>query len=149
MNEEISEKEWENLPLYTIGVAAELVGTSKQTLRLYENSGLIKPSRKNKNRYYSKNDIKWIQCLRTLIHEKKFSIEGVKKLLEYGPCWELKECLPEIRDKCSAYLPITKPCWELNKTICKNASSEVCENCFVFLSRKKKDERLKKGNQSS
>ena len=134
VNEEISEKEWQNLPLYPIGVAAELVGTSKQTLRLYENSGLIKPSRRNKNRYYSKNDIKWIQCLRNLLHEKKYSIEGLKKLLEYAPCWELKNCPAEIKEECSTYMTITKPCWELNKAICK----KVCETCVVFLSRLKK-----------
>jgi len=138
VNEEISEKEWQNLPLYPIGVAAELVGTSKQTLRLYENSGLIKPSRRNKNRYYSKNDIKWIQCLRNLLHEKKYSIEGLKKLLEYAPCWELKNCPAEIKEECSTYMTITKPCWELNKAICKKASDKVCENCVVFLSRLKK-----------
>jgi len=138
VNEKISEKEWQNLPLYPIGVVAELVGTSKQTLRLYENYGLIKPSRRNKNRYYSKNDIKWIQCIRNMLHEKKFSIEGIKKLLEYAPCWELKDCPPETRDECSAYMTVTKPCWELNKAICKKISGKVCENCIVFLSRLKK-----------
>ena len=138
MNEEISEKEWQSLPLYPIGVAAELVGTSKQTLRLYENFGLIKPSRRNKDRYYSKNDIQWIQCLRNLLHEKKYSIEAVKKLLEYAPCWELKDCPAEIREECSTYITITKPCWELNKAICKKASDKICENCVVFLSRSKK-----------
>lgn len=139
VKKEISEKEWQNLPLYPIGVVAELVGTSKQTLRLYENFGLIKPSRRNKNRYYSKNDIKWILCLRNLIHEKKLSIEGVKKLLEYAPCWELKECSIEARDACSAYTTVTKPCWELNKAICKRVSGKICENCVVFLSRLKKE----------
>jgi MerR family transcriptional regulator/heat shock protein HspR len=40
-----------DLPLYTIGVVAELMGTTNQTLRLYEKHGLVKPARKNKNRF--------------------------------------------------------------------------------------------------
>ncbi len=75
----IEGQEKKALPLYTIGIVAELMGTTNQTLRLYEKHGLIKPSRKNKNRYYSDNDIRWLLCLRDLIHDKKISIEGIKK----------------------------------------------------------------------
>ena len=46
-------------PLYTMGVAAKLVGTTAQTLRLYEKHGLILPSRERRNRLYTENDIKW------------------------------------------------------------------------------------------
>lgn len=125
-----------NIPLYTIGIVAELIGTTDQTLRLYEKCGLIKPARRNKNRFYSENDIKWLHCLRDLIHNKKISIEGIKKLLNYAPCWEITECSEEKRDKCSAYVDRTKPCWELNRMICRNNSSTICEDCIVYLSRK-------------
>jgi len=69
------------MPLYPIGIVAELIGTTDQTLRLYEKHGLIKPARRNKNRFYSENDIKWLRCLRELIHTKKISIEGIKNCL--------------------------------------------------------------------
>ncbi len=128
-----------NLPLYTIGVVAELMGTTDQTLRLYEKHGLIKPSRKNKNRYYSENDIKWLTCLRDLIHKKKISIEGIKRLLEYAPCWQITDCPEDVRVRCTASKENTKPCWELNWMICKSEKGKACGECVVYLSRVKRD----------
>ncbi len=121
------------MPLYPIGVAAELVGTTDQTLRLYEKHGLIKPARRKKNRYYSDNDIKWLKCIRELIHDKKISIEGVKRLLEYAPCWEIMECTK--KENCSAFIERHKPCWELNKRICNIESGRICEECVVYLAK--------------
>lgn len=123
------------MPLYPIGVVSELLGTTDQTLRLYEKHGLILPARRNKNRFYSENDIKWIRCIRDLIHVKKISIEGIKKLLEYAPCWEITACPSERRDICSAFIDRTKPCWELNRMICNKEAGKECEDCVVFLSR--------------
>ncbi len=139
-SEIIEEKERKDMPLYTIGVVSELVGTTSQTLRLYENHGLIKPERKKKNRFYSDNDVRWLLCLRELIHNKKISIEGMKKLLNYAPCWEITTCPEERRTKCLAYVNRAKPCWELNKMICSSNSKDgkgKCENCIVFLSKEK------------
>lgn len=136
--EKLFEKDWKDKPLIPIGIAAELVGTSTQTLRLYEKHSLVKPARKNKNRFYSENDIKWIQCLRNLIHDKKLGIAGVKKLLDYASCWDLRECSKESREECSAYFTQAKPCWELNRAICKQVSGKICETCVVYLSKLKK-----------
>ncbi len=133
-NDEKSRKE--NLPLYPIGIAAELVGTTDQTLRLYEKHGLVAPARRNKNRFYSDNDIKWLRCIRELIHEKKISIEGVKKLLDYAPCWEIQGCSEGSREECSAYVDRSAPCWELTGRHCKNGIE--CAKCFVYLSDKEK-----------
>ncbi len=135
-----------NLPLYTIGVVADLVGTTNQTLRLYEKHGLIKPSRKNKNRFYSENDVRWLMCLRDLIHDKKFSIEGIKKLLEYAPCYEITDCPAGRKNECQAYIDRTKPCWELNKMFCNRKSNEGCEDCVVFLSKSNKGNGKNGGN---
>jgi len=114
VEKEIIEEDKKSIPLYTIGIVAELIGITSETLRLYEKHGLIRPARKNSKRFYSENDLQWIQCLRDLIHNKKISIEGIKKLLNYAPFWELTECSKETRDKCSAYIDKTKPYWELN-----------------------------------
>lgn len=135
LKKEITGEEKKKMPFYSIGVAAELIGTTEQTLRLYEKRGLITPARRNKNRFYSENDIKWLQCLRDLLHNKKISLEGIKKLLEYAPCWELTECTKERMDKCSAYIDRRKPCWELSTTICKSKSGKICDDCVVFLSK--------------
>lgn len=121
------------MPLYTIGVVSELLGTTNQTLRLYEKHGLIKPFRKNKNRLYSENDIKWLFCIREIIHKKKISIEGIKKLLDYAPCWEITGCQEKRDSNCLAYKERNKPCWELNQMICSHTSGKGCKDCVVFL----------------
>ncbi|NTU43192.1 MAG: MerR family transcriptional regulator [Nitrospirales bacterium] len=120
------------LPLYPIGIVAELIGITDQTLRLYEKHGLITPARRNKNRYYSENDIKWLTCIRDLIHIKKISIEGIKKLMEYAPCWEITDCPEENRSQCTAYVDKAKACWEL-KTRCKKENGHICEECVVYI----------------
>ena len=135
--QDLTEKEKEDMPLYTISVAAELVGTTSQTLRFYEKRGLIKPARRNNNRFYSENDIKWLLCLRDLICNKKISTEGIKKLLNYAPCWEITACPEEKRKNCLAYVNRGKPCWELNQMICRRNSGKICEGCIVFLSKAK------------
>lgn len=141
MKRDLTEKEKKEMPLYPIGIVAELIGTTDQTLRLYEKHGLIKPARRNKNRFYSENDIKWLRCLRDLIHNKKISIEGIKKLLDYAPCWEITTCSEELKEKCSAFIDKTKPCWELNRMICNRESGKICEDCVVYLSKKKRQKR--------
>jgi MerR family transcriptional regulator/heat shock protein HspR len=139
ITKELSVEEKQGMPLYPIGVVAELIGTTDQTLRLYEKHGLIKPSRRNKNRFYSENDIKWLRCIRDLIHIKKISIEGIKKLLEYAPCWEMTDCPEERRNKCSALIDRTRPCWEINKMICNKEAGKNCEDCVVFIAYHRKD----------
>ncbi len=74
---------------FPIGVVADLLGVTEQTLRLYELQGLVKPARRNRERYYCAGDIQWLECLRRLIHREKVSIEGVKRLLRFAPCWEI------------------------------------------------------------
>lgn len=144
LKKELSDQEKKEIPLYPIGIVAELIGTTDQTLRLYEKHGLIQPSRRNKNRYYSENDIKWLRCVRELIHKKKISIEGIKKLLDYAPCWEITECTEDRRTKCSAYIDRSKACWELNRLICNREDGKICEDCVVYISQKMKKDSKKK-----
>lgn len=87
-------------PVYNIGVAADLVGVSQDTLRNYEREELIKPSRsKGQKRLYSEADLEYIKCLRELIQEG-YSIKSLKKLLKYESCYELKNCSEEIKSNC-------------------------------------------------
>jgi MerR family transcriptional regulator/heat shock protein HspR len=122
-----------DMPLYTISVVSELLGTTNQTLRLYEKHNLIKPYRKNKNRLYSENDIKWLFCIREIIHNKKISIEGLKKLLNYAPCWEIKDCPEDKRKLCEAYKDKTKKCWELKKNFCSFSEGTKCRSCLYYI----------------
>ncbi len=90
-------------PLFSIGTAAAILEVHPRTLRIYEEEGLIRPFRKAGRRYYSLNDIQWTKCLRYMIHDQGISIAGIKRLLEFTPCWNIVECPMEKRKKCSAY----------------------------------------------
>jgi MerR family transcriptional regulator/heat shock protein HspR len=61
---------------FPIGIVAEMLGVTEQTLRLYEAHGLVKPARRNRERYYCPGDVQWLECLRCLIHQDKVSIEA-------------------------------------------------------------------------
>lgn len=121
-----------SVPIYPISVAAKLLDVHPRTIRIYENEGLIAPTRKGQKRFFSKDDIDWIQCLRNLIHEAGISIPGIKKLLELSPCWEIKGCPQEMRDACSAYVDRTAPCWERVTLACSQKTGQ-CEACHVFI----------------
>lgn len=92
----------DNRALFTIGMAAEILGLHPRTLRSYEKEGLIKPARRGKWRYYSADDIKWIECIREMIHVHGISINALKKLLIYTPCWNIANCSRDRRKLCTA-----------------------------------------------
>lgn len=94
----------EKKALFTIGVAAQMLEVHPRTLRIYEQEGLITPIRRGKWRHYNINDVKWIECLREMIHEHGISIAAVKKLLQYTPCWNIIDCPFEKRKLCTAFL---------------------------------------------
>jgi MerR family transcriptional regulator/heat shock protein HspR len=91
-----------NVPIYPIGVAAKLLNVHPRTLRIYEKEGLVKPTLVGNRRMFSADDIQWITCLRTFIHEEGISIPGLKKLLHFIPCWDVAGCPVEIHERCLA-----------------------------------------------
>ncbi len=125
----------DNTPLYTIGTAAELLSVHPRTLRLYEQGGLLKPARRNNRRFYSNNDLRWIQCIRYLIHQKGLNQEGLRRLLALIPCWEIRDCSKEERDNCTAYVDNTAPCWQIASITC--AHEKKCHECHVYLTARK------------
>jgi MerR family transcriptional regulator/heat shock protein HspR len=89
--------------IFSIGTAATMLEVHPRTLRIYEQEGLVKPIRRGQRRYYSLNDLQWITCLRSMIHDQGISIAGIKKLLQYTDCWNIVSCPPEKRKDCTAY----------------------------------------------
>jgi MerR family transcriptional regulator/heat shock protein HspR len=94
-------------PLFSIGVVAELLQVTDQTLRVYEKSGIIKPSRRNKDRYYSANDIVWLKCIRRFLKEDGLNLKGIEKLMQFVPCYEISPC-QDCRS-CTAHLKRCTP----------------------------------------
>lgn len=69
---------------FTIGEVSEMVGVADSTLRFWEKQFPFFAPKKSegKTRYYSRKDIKNIHLLIYLLKERKFTIEGAKKLLK-------------------------------------------------------------------
>ena len=69
-------------PRYVISVAAELVGMHPQTLRIYENKGLIRPNRTAGNtRLYSEADLDRLRLIQRLTNELGLNLAGVEHVL--------------------------------------------------------------------
>ncbi len=96
-------------PVYPIGVAARLLNVHPRTLRIYEKEGLISPAQVGSRRMFSSNDIQWITCIRSFIHDEGISIPGLKKLLELVPCWEIANCPAETHENCEARMDRSIP----------------------------------------
>ena len=69
-------------PRYMISVAAELVGMHPQTLRIYEQKGLVRPKRTSGNtRLYSEADIERLRLIQRLTSELGLNLAGVELVL--------------------------------------------------------------------
>ena len=71
-----------NRPLYMISIAAELAGVHPQTLRSYEQKGLVTPRRTSGNtRMYSQADIDRLNLINELTSEG-INLAGVTRILD-------------------------------------------------------------------
>ena len=71
-----------NRPLYMISVAADLAGVHPQTLRTYEQKGLVAPQRTSGNtRMYSEADIERLAFINELTSEG-INLAGVTRILD-------------------------------------------------------------------
>ena len=69
-------------PRYMISVAADLVGMHPQTLRIYEQKGLVRPKRTAGNtRLYSESDIERLRLIQRLTTELGLNLAGVEHVL--------------------------------------------------------------------
>lgn len=68
--------------VYAISVAAELVGTGQQNLRLYERRGLLEPGRTvGGTRRYSEQDLETLRRIGALL-EDGLNLAGIRLVLE-------------------------------------------------------------------
>jgi len=135
MIEEIRERlSDDDRPVFTISIAAEMVGVSVQTLRLYECANLLSPQRSaSQRRLYSRNDIERLRCIRIMLEDRGLNLAAIKTLLSLVPCWHIKGCNEEDRRNCDAYYEMGEPCWAVRNKggICADID---CRHCVVYLS---------------
>jgi len=73
----------ETRPVYMISVAAELAGMHPQTLRIYEQRGLIEPNRSPKGtRLYSQEDVERLRRIQELTSQLGMNLAGVERVFE-------------------------------------------------------------------
>lgn len=68
-------------PCYTIGVVAQMVRLHPQTLRRYEELGLVRPARRSGRRLYSLRDIDRLRQIVRLTEELGVNLAGVEVIL--------------------------------------------------------------------
>jgi len=69
-------------PRYMISVAADLVGMHPQTLRIYEQKGLIRPRRTaGGTRLYSEADVERLRLIQQLTNDLGLNLAGVEHVL--------------------------------------------------------------------
>ena len=94
------DEEGRNKPLYMISVAAELTGMHPQTLRVYEQKGLVNPGRSRGNtRLYSQADIDRLALIGRLTDEG-INLAGVVRILDMREHEEeMEREIDEMRDR--------------------------------------------------
>ncbi|MCL2485131.1 MAG: MerR family transcriptional regulator [Endomicrobia bacterium] len=68
---------------FTIGEVSQITQVEKHTLRYWENEfKLLRPVRKSSGqRRYRKSEVELVYKIKDLLHNKRYTIEGVKKYL--------------------------------------------------------------------
>src|SRR3990167_8613297 len=76
-------KPLETKPLFTLSVAAEIMGVHPRTLMIYEDEGLVVPARtKTNRRRFSQKNIKKLQFIRYLTNKRGVNLAGVAHILK-------------------------------------------------------------------
>jgi MerR family transcriptional regulator, heat shock protein HspR len=117
-------------PVYTLSVTADLSGIPVHSIRQYIDKGLMIPFKKESSRnLFSQVDILRLKYIHKLLETDGLNIAGIRTLLALIPCWAIRQCSDEEREKCQAYVSETCPCWEASEkgTLCKNTNCRECE----------------------
>ncbi len=119
-------------PIMSIGMVAQKLNVAVQTIRLYEQEGLILPFKTaSGRRLYSMHDLTRLHCIRKMIKENGLNLQGIKRIFSFIPCWEFKGGLDNDCLNCPAYYSAEGPCWSLSKKGDKCAL-EDCRSCKVY-----------------
>ena len=70
-------------PLYTIGIAADILATTTRTLMMYEHFGLVVPRRSGNNRrLFSQRDLLAISAIEQLMRGRGLNLAGARYVTE-------------------------------------------------------------------
>ena len=116
----------------TIGLVASKLDVSVQTLRLYEQEGLLLPLKTNGGRrMYSLHDLDRLHCIREMITKHRLNLNGIRHLMSMIPCWEYKGGLDDDCRNCPVYYEVKGPCWTRGDVGPKCQEAD-CRDCPVY-----------------
>ena len=119
-------------PVLTIGTVARKLNIAVQTIRMYEEEGLILAYKtETGRRMFSMHDLERLRCIRTMITEHGLNLSGIKKMMSLIPCWEFKGGFDEQCQKCPAYYEASGPCWTI-KNVGPKCQNVDCRACPVY-----------------
>jgi MerR family transcriptional regulator/heat shock protein HspR len=117
-------------PVYTLSTTSSISGIPIHSIRQYIDKGLIIPFKKESNRnLFSQVDILRLNYIHKLLSEDGLNIAGIRTLLATIPCWAIRQCSDEEREKCQAFKSAAYPCWEASEKgkLCRNTNCRECE----------------------
>ncbi len=119
-------------PVLTIGTVAAKLGISVQSVRLYEQEGLVLPHKsKAGHRMFSLHDLERLKCVREMLTTGGLNINGVRRLMSMVPCWDYKGGLDDDCKNCPVYYETTGPCWTRGD-VGPKCQLVDCRDCAVY-----------------
>ncbi|MBN1514230.1 MAG: MerR family transcriptional regulator [Phycisphaerae bacterium] len=120
-------------PLKKISEVGREVGLSDRRIREYERVGLIRPRRepRTRDRLYGPKEVAQLRLIKELVRKHSLTLENIRMLLAYAPCWELTDC--PVRDRCPVLKDPTTPCYLQPAHVC--GQGEDCLHCPIYRSK--------------
>ena len=111
------------LPLYSISVVARLVSVHPQTLRRYDDLGLVRPERRSGRRLYSQRDVERLHQIQRLTDDLGINLAAVEVILRLsGQISELRAENESMRRELEAMIV------RLNRAVTGRPNFEVSQH---------------------
>ncbi len=110
---------------YSIGEAADVLGVSIPTLRLYEHEGLIIPLRRESgHRRYAASELERVRKIRDAVHARRFTLESLRQAFTRFSRSKVHDCATAATGEF--------PCWmDPGRTLLER--SNRCRTCEVYI----------------
>ncbi len=89
---------------YPIELVADFLGVNSRTLYYYERFKLVCPLRRGRKRYYSKEDINWLEYIRELMYEQGMNLRSIIILIKRRDNVIMTKCPQDVADCFKNYL---------------------------------------------
>jgi MerR family transcriptional regulator/heat shock protein HspR len=111
---------------YSIGEAADVLGVSIPTLRLYEHQGLIIPLRRESgHRRYASDELERVRRIREAVHARRFTLDSLRDMFARFSHSNPHDCNSSDADQL--------PCW-MHPAHTLLERSNRCRACEVYTS---------------